>query len=363
MMKIAVLSSLAQETGCWLRAQYIANSLRNADKKARIDIIKPVKRNLPFMLDLLISIPLNLFRVLFSKADIFIAVKPFPNVTIPLLAKKIISRSRIVIDIDDLDSGYRKGALSKINSAVQKPFPRYFDIVTYHNPLLYDYIQKEFCVKKERLYKLEQGVDLSLFDYKTDKKLKERFAGNGEKIILFVGHLNVASDLDDILRAMKIAQDELTRLKERFVFIIAGGGPEEENLKKLARLLKVKAVFTGYLDKEEIAKYISAADLCLVYYKDKHANYYRCSMKMRECMAMGKKIACDDVGELKKFREYSYQSPADIKKYAEKIVEIIKSGGDGRERKGRKFIEKNFDWEEIGRRFMKRLKILPRTSQ
>lgn len=346
-MKIAVLSSLAQNTGCFLRAGYLAKSLKGYSS---VRYLKPLPKNLPFMLDMLLSIPINIFRVLFSNADVFIGIKPFPNVTLPLLIKKIISGSKVIIDIDDLDSGYRKGLLSKINSLIQKPFPKYFDLVTYHNSLLHDYIKKEFKVEKE-LYKLEQGVDLDVFNYKIkENKLRKKFSKNNEKIILFIGHLNIASDLDEIIRAMKIVQK-----KSGAVFIVAGGGPEENNFKKLAKEIGVKAVFTGHISKEEIVKYVSVADLCLVYYKDKPANYYRCSMKLRECMAMEKKIVCNDVGELKEFKKYCYQSGTSLEEYANKIIKTLKAG-DKREIKARKLIEKRFNWNKIGEKFVKKLR-------
>jgi len=355
-MKIAVLSSLAQETGCWLRTQYIANSLRNAGRgDVEVETIKPLKKNMPFMLDMVLSIPINFTKVLFNKSDVFVAVKPFPNVTIPLVAKKIIDNKKIIVDIDDLDSGYRKGLLSQVNSFFQKPFPRYFDVVTYHNALLYDYIPEEFMVNKENMYKLDQGVDLKIFDYKLkDNNLRKKFAKNNQKIIMFMGHLNIASDLDDIIRAMKIVQE---RLGDKFVFLIAGGGPDEENFRKLAEELGVRAVFTGYIDKKEIAKYVAIADLCLVYYKDKNVNYYRCSMKLRECMAMGKKVVSDDIGDLKQFNKYSYQTKSDVNEFAEKIIKVMRKG-DGRETKARKFIEKNLDWNKLGEKFLKKISSL-----
>ncbi len=359
-MKIAVLSSLAQETGSWLRTQYIADSLRNAGKgKIEVEAVKPLKKSLPLMMDMALSIPLNFLKILFNKSDVFIAVKPFPNLSVPLVAKKMLDKSKIIVDIDDLDSGYRKGLLSEINAFSQKPFPRYFDIVTYHNSLLYDYIQKEFKVQKEKLYKLDQGVDFRIFDYKIkDENLRKKFADKNEKIILFMGHLNIASDLDEIIKAMKIVQEKLSKTRTKFVFLVAGGGPDEENFKNLAEELGVKAIFTGYVNKEDIAKYVSIADLCIVYYKDKNVNYYRCSMKLRECMGMGKKIVCDDVGDLKQFSKYTYQTKADMNEFAEKIIKLLKSKGDGRELKARKFIEKNLDWNKLGEKFLEKINSL-----
>lgn len=346
-VKVLVLSSLAQNTGCWLRAQYLANSLKGAD----VEIITPMKKSLPLMMDVLLSIPLNVYKIFSRSADVVIAIKPFPNATIPMALKRFLAGSRMIVDIDDLDSGYRRGILSRLNAAIQKPFPKYFDLVTYHNSLLRDYIKKEFEVREEKLYKLDQGVDLKIFDYKKfDRKLRRRFAQDGEKIILFMGHLNIASDLDDILRAMKLVQE-----KAKAVFIVAGGGPEEANFRNLARKIGVKAVFTGYVKNKEISSYVGISDICLVYYKDKPVNYYRCSMKLRECMAMGKKVVCDDVGELKDFRKYTYQTRADIEEFSNKIIEVLKSGGDGREIRARKFVEGNLDWNSLGRKFEERI--------
>lgn len=344
-MRVTILSSLAQDSGCWLRASYLSYSLQNY---CEVTLIKPFKKSLPFMLDLFLSIFFNTFSLLFKKSDYIIAIKPFPNVTIPLLIKKYIGNCRIVVDIDDIDSGYRKGLLSKINSFVQKPFPKYFDIVTYHNSLLKDYIAKEFGVDPGRLYNLDQGVDINIFDSRIyDYKLRNNFSN--KKIVLYVGHLNIASDLDMILEAMKIVHGSY----DNMVFIVAGGGPDEGDFKKLARELKVDAIFTSQISKEDIVKYISIADLCLVYYKDKTVNYYRCSMKLRECLAMGKKIVCNDVGDLKNFEKYTYQTSSDINQYAKEIISLLESGGDGREVKGMEFIRENLSWHDIGKKFAK----------
>jgi len=348
-MKILILSSLAQNTGCFLRANYIADSLKyNGDS---VEVLNPLKKNLPLMLDLIISLPLNIFRVLFSDYDIYMGIKPFPNVTIPLILKKILNHKKIIIDIDDLDSGYRKGILSQINSLSQRPFPKHFDLVTYHNALLKKYIQTEFLIDSKKMYKLDQGVDLKIFDFRRKNlELRRKFANDNEKIVTYMGHLNIASDLDDIIRAIKIIYG-----KKKFIFLVAGGGPEESTFKELAKELDMDVKFTGHLKNQDIADYVSIADLCLVYYKDKVANYYRCSMKLRECMAMGKKIVCDDIGELKKFKKYTYQTGPDLNEYANKILETLDKG-DNREKLGRLFIEKNLDWKKLGAKFLKTIK-------
>lgn len=338
-MKIAVLSSLAKNTGCWLRAGYLANSLKD---KCDVEIIEPLEKSMPFMFDMFLSIPLNIIKVIRSKADFFIGIKPFPNITIPLLIAKIFKGKKIAVDIDDLDFGYRQGLISQISALVQKPFPRFFDLVTYHNDLLKEHIQKEFGVNKNKIYKLDQGVDLSVFNESQKNGIKNT--------LFYMGHLNVASDLDDIIKAVKLVQN-----KDKYArFLIVGGGPDEQKFRALTRKLGVKAEFTGHLPKEETAKKLKEADICLVYYKETTANKYRCSMKIRECLAAGKKIVCNNYGDLKAFEKYTYQSSSNIKDFADKILEVMKKG-DKREEKGAQYIRTHLNWANIGREFYKKV--------
>jgi hypothetical protein len=78
-------------------------------------------------------------------------------------------------------------------------------------------------------------------------------------------------------------------------------------------------------------------------------------MKLRECMAMEKKVVCDDVGELKKFKKYTYQTSPDLNQYSQKIIEALKSS-DERKKRARIFIENNLDWKKLGEKFLKTIK-------
>lgn len=340
-MKVILLNSLAKDTGSWLRLNYLAKSLR--DNNYEVEIIEPFEKTLPFILD----VPLSFFKylkILFKKGDVFFGLKPYPNVTIPLLLKKLLG-NKIIVDIDDLDYGYRKGIIAFVSKLVQRPLPKFFDLVTYHTDSLREHIIRDLNVKEEKLYRLDQGVDLSVFDYKIkDRELRKKF--KEKYILVYTGHLNIASDLDDIFRAFKLVLEK----EKNIVLIVAGGGPMENEFKKMAKNLNV--YFTGQLKKEDIARYLSIADACLVYYKDRLVNYYRSSMKIRECLAMGKKVVCDDIGDLGLFKDYTFQSKADLRDFSEKILIALRSKIDN---KGRKFIEKNYSWNKIGKEFGEKL--------
>ena len=340
-MKVLVLSSLPQDSGCWLRTSYMAKSL---EKKCTIELVNPPQKCLPMLMDVIFSTPYYIFKALTTDAHILIGVKPFPNITIPLLLAKLLRKKRIVVDVDDADYLYFKGFPAKLIEWAQKSLPRFFDLVTYHTSLLRDLIIDQFGVKPESLYLLDQGVDLSQF-YPREKRSEKN-------MLFYTGHLNVASELKYILKAVKMVQEQ-----RGVHLIVAGGGPEEATFRKMADKMNVDAKFTGRLSAREVAEKCAISEVCLVYHRETTANAYRCSMKIRECLAMGKKIVCNDYGDLKQFEKFTYQARGDINDFAEKILDVI-DGGDSREIQGHNFIKNRYDWDTIGERFYNKLREL-----
>jgi glycosyltransferase involved in cell wall biosynthesis len=356
-MKILLLSGEARDSGCWVRVQYLGNALRKLGNE--VHLLTPLK-TMPARTDLIISIPLYLLKSSFTSCDLVMGFKPYPQVGVTLLWEKL-KGAKVIIDIDDLDYGYRGGFLSSLLKLAQSPLPRRCDLVTYHNQNLFSHIIGELRVPPQKTFYLGQGVDLSLFNpKKVQEGKKEEIAKkhrlSGKKVVLYTAHLNIASDLEPILEAFSllIKQDPQTLL------LVAGGGPWQAYFERLAEEMGIAkdVIFTGYLPKEEIPSYISIAQVCLLYYKDCPANHYRSSMKLREYLAMGKKVVSNDVGELKSFSKYTFQSSSDLGEYASKILGVLKGEDDERNIEGQSYVRKNFSWERIARRFQKRLERL-----
>jgi len=358
-MKILILSSLGSDSGCYLRAVYVARSLRNEGHEVRI--VRPPKA-WPFMLDLLATLAGYFFIVLFSRADFLFAIKPYPNTLWPFLIKRALSRKiRVGVDIDDIDFGYRKGVLPLVARVLQKPFPRFCDIVTCHNDNLFTFIQEEFKVPAGRIWRLDQGVDFTVFDGKpaakkaeSDKFIAEHGLARG-RIFVYTAHLNIASDLDDILSAFKIAwlKDSALRL------VVAGGGPMFGHFTRLAAGMGLgrSVVFTDYAPPEKIRDFIRLADHCLVYYKERPVNRYRTSMKIREYLAMSKSVVANDVGDLAEFGRFVIRSRTGVEEYAKAILSASRKKAVPNTA-GRKYIEQNYDWAVIGRNFSGKIKTL-----
>jgi len=337
-MNILVFSSYARNTGSWVRMFHLAEALK---RHARVELVPALPRCLPFRLDIALSFPWYLGKALLTRADVLIAGKPFPNTGVPLVLARRLRGKTIVVDVDDLDHGYLTGLPARIIAAVQRPFPRRFDLVTYHHDRLRKFIADRFGVPEERLWRLAQGVDLALFRPSREPA--------GEQGLFFMGHLDVASCLGTILEAVALVQ------RDRDVGLtVVGGGRLESAFRARARRAGLDVRFTGWLPVDRAAREMEAAAVCLVYHDETEANAHRCSMKLREYLACGKKVVSNDHGELGRFRRFTYSSSSRVEDYARAILEAL-DGGDGREREGARHIRDTCDWAAIAAEFHERL--------
>lgn len=346
-MNILVLSSQASNTGSTLRAEYIYKYLKKLDKKTQF--IRPIFKSMPFMLDFVFSFVYNFFKLMNSRYDYVIIVKPYPNTVIPALMLKNRG-AKIIIDIDDMDYGYRTGLLSKIIRWTQNKLIKFAQMLTTHNVKLQQLIISEHPEYKNRIYLLKQCVDLEVFSIKNVNKEKVktiRSVFGNKKIIFYMAHLNIASYLEEILQSFIAVRDSA-------VLLVAGGGPLLRHYASLVKKLGLtkRVFFLGQLKQEILAEYIAAADICLVYYKNIPVNSYRSSMKLREYLAMAKHVVVNSVGEMKDFKKYVVLSNSDTKSYTNKINKALNISGEVN-KKGYNLMTEIYDWKKEIRTFYK----------
>ncbi|HPN64256.1 MAG TPA: glycosyltransferase [Candidatus Goldiibacteriota bacterium] len=348
-MKVLVLSSQASNTGSTLRAFYIYKHLK---KYADADYIAPPFKSMPFMLDFLFSLFYYFFMVLNRKYDAVIIVKPYPNTVLPALVLKA-GGAKLIIDIDDMDYGYRAGFLSQVIKTLQDNMTEKADYLTSHNQTLIKLIEENHPRFKGKIYMLKQCVDLSLYkktpsSLKISREIKSVY--KGKKIMFYTAHLNIASYLDDILAAV-------SAVKEDYVLIVGGGGPMLDYYKKSAAKMGLsdKVIFTGQLKQEEIVPYILASDLCLVYYRNEPVNLHRASMKLREYLSLGANVAANAVGEIKDFKSVVRLSGSSVKNYSVMISDCLRKNKKTEVKAGA-FIKSKFDWGRETRLFAIKLK-------
>lgn len=341
-MKILILSSQAKNTGSTLRAFYLYKYLKKIDNE--VDFIYPPFKSMIFMLDFFLSFFYYFFKLLNRQYNLIIIVKPYPNTLLPCLLYKL-KGTKIIIDIDDLDYGYRNNIISNIIKFLQKILVPLADFITSHNNELIKLIKKTYPEFIDKVYLLKQCVDMSVFKHnlKADQKIKDKY--KDKKILFYMANMNIASYFEDLLIAV-------SKIKIDYVLLAAGDGPLFNYYKKTAKRLNLsnKVVFLGACDLKTIVQYISVADICLVYYKNIPVNKYRASMKLREYLAMNKPVIANNVGETKDFRDYIYLSGSSLSDFVSEIKKRIKYL-DKKHKKGYKFIYGNFNWEKEAKKF------------
>lgn len=345
-MKILVLCSQAKDTGAVFRAEYIYKYLKQAGAEA--EYIYPPFKSMPFMLDFILSLFYYFFAVMNRKPDIVMILKPYPNTVLPALMLKAAGAG-IIIDIDDLDYGYRRGILGNLIKNIQHGMTRTAALITSHNALLIKEIEQSHPERKGKVYRLNQCVDFSIFS--GNKVSKSDIGGikkayNGKKLLFYMANLNIASCLDSILEAMARIKDGNVNL------LVAGGGPLLGKFRRSAVQmgLSKRVVFLGAIPRQKAAAYIMASDLCLVYYNNEIVNRYRASMKLREYLAMARPVVATAVGEIKDFRGFAYLCGPSPKAFADEIQKRLKAL-DKREKKGYKLIREKYDWRVEIRKF------------
>ncbi len=349
-LKVLIISSTSRDSGGYLRASGLADGLRRAG--AKVFLITPPYAQ-PFFLDYLISLLGNILLTFWRRFDVAVAIKPFPNACLPLWIQKLYG-AYTVVDVDDIDYAYRGGFIASLIRLLQRPWPRRFSLVTYHNPLLVDHIVKEFGVLRRQTRQLPQGVRLGLFRALKAAAVRKGRAGLGLEgkgfLLGYSAHLNVAAEGTFILKM-------LARLRGRLPdsrLLVVGGGPDLAGWKRETRRRGLAGAvhFTGYLEHRRVAANIGLVDVCLLYYPPGRANRVRSSIKLREYLSLGMPVVSNRFGELSDFAGYSYQCGGRIGDFVGKLARLYRSGGDGREKRGQEFVMKEYDWDTISKGFL-----------
>ncbi len=282
---------------------------------------------------------------LFLRSDAVLLVKPYPT-AVPALWVQRRKGARVVIDVDDLDYAYSRGWFRSLHQRLQKPWPAWADIVTYHNPELLKPLRDFFRVPPSRLVQLPQGVDRDIFNSGSVQAshfpaTAAWLQGTPPKgpLLAFTAHLNVACDLEPVLESFK-------RILESFPqagLLVAGGGPDEARFRRLAGTLGLKdsVYFTGMVSPLQVAACLKASDAALVYYRDTPVNRHRASMKLREALACGLKVVATRVGEAALWKNaliLSAPTPAAFAKAVLRALRVKKSPQAG------SLLVKNWDW-------------------
>jgi glycosyltransferase involved in cell wall biosynthesis len=217
-----VLSSKGSGTGCALRALYIAEALRR--KGHTVHFPKPLP-TLPGWIDMGLSTFYYFAYSLFVVSDVAFCVKPYP-MAVPALWVQRLKGAKVVFDVDDVDDAYSHGVFQKFHRWLQKPWPQWADLATYHNPLLKEHLLADFNVPGSKIRQVPQGVDSFIFNTLPLKEIDlppgvaNWKAARKGPLLCFTAHLNVACDLGPVLEAFKLILESSPSSR----LLVAGAG-------------------------------------------------------------------------------------------------------------------------------------------
>jgi phosphatidylinositol alpha-1,6-mannosyltransferase len=121
---------------------------------------------------------------------------------------------------------------------------------------------KKLDIDESKITVVSEGVDFSKFKDKNNdliNKLKEKYNIGTKKVLLTVGRLVPRKGHRNVILALK----EIIKIYPEIVYIIIGRGPEQENLFKLVKNLKLEEyiTFTGFISDEEMIAFYHLCDV------------------------------------------------------------------------------------------------------
>ena len=170
----------------------------------------------------------------------------------------------------------------------------------------------------------------------------------GKIIIGYVGVMGFQDGIDYLLRALRHLICDLKRTD--FFCVLVGDGDALLSLKSLAKQLDLAeyVLFTGWVEPEEVVRYLGAADICVTPDPSNSYNDHSTMIKIMEYMALEKPIVAFDLPEHRFSAQEAalYVRPNDELEFARALTQLI----DDREKRqkmgafGRQRVETELAW-------------------
>ncbi|MBE3561156.1 MAG: glycosyltransferase family 4 protein [Ktedonobacteraceae bacterium] len=200
--------------------------------------------------------------------------------------------------------------------------------------------------RPEKVFVVRNGPDLA--SYKTTEP-EPGLKGSRRYLLAYVGVMGMQDGVDYAIRALY----ELVHKRGRqdVSFVLMGSGDQLEPLKALTRELGLETYvnFTGWLAKQDLLRYLAAADIGISPDPANELNDHSTMLKTMEYMAMGKPVVAFDLPETRYSAQDAalYATPNSIEEFADKI-EILLDNEDLRRKMGafgRQRVETELCWD------------------
>jgi glycosyltransferase involved in cell wall biosynthesis len=299
-----------------------------------------------FLPDMLLSSLFNIFVFLRHRdCSILYTLKPAPNNgIIAILA--FLMKKRQMLDIDDLDFAYfTQGSVKyRLYKFFFDHFSKRFPLITYHTPQLQKYLVKKLRISEEKLYYLAQGVTES-FLYGNPRTV-ERVP----RSIIYVATLGITSDFEDCIPMLvNICKDH-----PNTVVHIVGDGVQRKQFEARIRDEHVERqiIFTGRVRHDKLPDFVAQHQIGINYMRKTPANDCRAILKIREYLACGLQVVCNNSGDAELFKEVIHIEP-DIDHMERKIRTLLQTPFKLNEN-GISLMEERYQWNTIMSEFIEK---------
>ena len=217
-----------------------------------------------------------------------------------------------------------------------------------------EFLKSSYSLPENKSVLIPNGVDTNLFYKRNEEtKAKERFNISEDVLVLgFVGFLGEWVDLQTVFETIKILQDQV-----KIRLIVVGNGSKFARFKELSKNCGVQenVIFTGDVPYSEVPEYISYMDICLLPFDTSAVSQHALPLKLFEYMACEKPVISTPLAGVKEAVEDQVLYASNADELKQRILELYHNE-ELRKRlgkEGRRFVERNYSWNKICRKFEK----------
>jgi len=316
----------------------------------------------------LIALPIESFKITRICDETIIHVHAPTPVTKPFSASlvKKLSKIPMVLDLHDPWSGhpFSWSPIRLLQTGIMRYAINNADMIVAPHRALINLVRA--INRKKPVALIPNCVDTKIFRPRSRSLalIKMLNFDSEDTVVVFSGHITEEKGLDVLAYAAKI----VTKQHKNIKFLVIGDGPLKNEMETLVDTLDLQSFFrfTGFLDVEALAEYLSLADICVAPYKPMpHYEIMQIEtpLKVVQYMSMGKPVIMSRVSS-KNVVSWSgggiLIDPGDPKKLAEAIVNLIEDEKSRKimGRKGREYVKRNLGWNLMAKKLIEIYKLL-----
>lgn len=215
-------------------------------------------------------------------------------------------------------------------------------------------IQKDYDLNEERVVVISNGANTDMFRPMNQDSCRRDLGFEGkEKYLCFVGSLEAWQGVRHIIEAMPLILEGEPKAK----LLIIGDGQQKKTLMEKTRELKLeeRVVFTGWVEYQDVPKYINASDICVAPLSKGREKSGSSAIKIYEYLACAKPVIAFEVPDLGFLDERGcgiIVQRDNVPKLTEACLHLLgndelrKNMGD----KGRRVVVENYSWTNTAKK-------------